>query len=85
MPKMKTHSGAKKRFSVTATGKVQSRAAHKRHRMTSKSKRGKMEGRATNILCESDARIILDDFLPYESKKRRQKTKYIPKAQREAA
>lgn len=73
MPKMKTHSGAKKRFSVTARGKVKARAAWKRHLMTNKSKRGKMEGRSTNILCEPDARIILDDFLPYQSKKRRPK------------
>jgi large subunit ribosomal protein L35 len=31
MPKMKTHSGAKKRFSVTATGKVRHRKAGKMH------------------------------------------------------
>jgi large subunit ribosomal protein L35 len=85
MPKMKTHSGAKKRFSVTKTGKVQSRAAHKRHRLISKSKRGKTEGKATKILCVSDARIILDDFLPYQSKKRRQKSRYEGKEAKAAA
>jgi large subunit ribosomal protein L35 len=84
---MKTHSGAKKRFAVTATGKVTSRAAHRRHRMTSKSKKGKMDRRATMILFEGDARAILDDFLPYEAKKRRKrnKPKYISKNKREAA
>ena len=85
MPKMKTHSGAKKRFSVTRTGKVVGRAAHKRHRMTSKSKRGKMEGRSTNILNESDARIILDDFLPYERAKRRKGRQFLKKQQQRNA
>jgi large subunit ribosomal protein L35 len=82
MPKMKTHSGAAKRFGVSARGKVVGRAAHKRHRLVSKSKRMKMEGRATHILCESDARIILDDFLPYERKKRKKRTRYIAKNKR---
>lgn len=85
MPKMKTHKGAQKRFSVTARGKVQSRAAHKRHRLVSKSKRMKMEGRATMTLCESDARIILDDFLPYERSKRQKRTRYVAKNKRKEA
>ena len=71
MPKMKTHSGAKKRFSVTRTGKVQGRAAAKRHRLTSKSKRMKAEGRSTLILKEMNAKTILDNFLPYSQAKRR--------------
>lgn len=71
MPKMKTHSGAKKRFSVTGTGKVQARAAAKRHRLTSKSKRMKRDGRATLIVPEMNAKTILDNFLPYQQKNRR--------------
>ena len=31
MPKMKTHSGAKKRFKVTGTGKVMRRRANRNH------------------------------------------------------
>lgn len=85
MPKMKTHSGAKKRFSVSRTGKVIGRAAHKRHRMTSKSKRMKAEGRSTHILTEMDARIILDNFLPYERSKRRKGHRYLKKQQQLAA
>ena len=34
MPKMKTHKGAKKRFSVTATGKVRRLKANKSHILT---------------------------------------------------
>jgi large subunit ribosomal protein L35 len=71
MPKMKTHSGAKKRFSVTRKGKVQARAAHKRHRMVSKSKRMKAAGRSTLIMTDMDAKVILDNFLPYQQRKRR--------------
>jgi large subunit ribosomal protein L35 len=82
MPKLKTHQGASKRFGVSRRGKVQGRAAAKRHRLVSKSKRMKREGRATHILCESDARIILDDFLPYERKKRKKRTRYISKSKR---
>lgn len=85
MPKMKTHSGAKKRFSVTRRGKVQARAAHKRHLMTNKSKRGKTEGKATLIMGYMDAKIILDNFLPYERKKTRAKKRYVAKNKKEAA
>jgi len=38
MPKMKTHSGAKKRFKVTGSGKVKRGAAYKRHLMRKKTK-----------------------------------------------
>jgi large subunit ribosomal protein L35 len=81
---MKTHKGAKKRFDVSRRGKVQARAAAKRHRLVSKSSRMKMEGRSTLILCESDARIILDDFLPYQRKKRKKRTRYVSKSKRTA-
>ena len=36
MPKIKTHSGAKKRFSVTGSGKVKFQHTNKRHRLTQK-------------------------------------------------
>jgi len=35
MPKMKTHSGAKKRFSLTKSGKVKRSRAYKRHNLNS--------------------------------------------------
>ncbi|MDE1151987.1 MAG: 50S ribosomal protein L35 [Micavibrio sp.] len=87
MPKMKTHSGVKKRFGVTATGKVKARSAHKRHRMTSKSKRMKREGRSTLIMGIEDATILLNNFLPYQRKLTRKKKKstYVSKADRAKA
>jgi large subunit ribosomal protein L35 len=41
MPKMKTHSGAKKRFKVTATGKVRGRHAFTSHILEKKSPKRK--------------------------------------------
>ena len=38
MPKQKTHSGVKKRFSLTATGKVKYARPNKGHFLTTKSK-----------------------------------------------
>lgn len=42
MPKMKTHSGAKKRFKVTGTGKIMRGQAGKSHLLTGKSKSRKL-------------------------------------------
>lgn len=47
MPKLKTHSGAKKRFNLTKSGKVKRAHAFKRHILTKKStkrKRGLRKG-----------------------------------------
>ena len=41
MPKMKTNSGASKRFSLTGTGKIKRKHAFKRHILTKKSKKQK--------------------------------------------
>ena len=41
MPKMKTHSGAKKRFSVTGSGKVKRNRANMRHLMRKKTTKQK--------------------------------------------
>ena len=46
MPKMKTHSGAKKRFKLTANGKVRGRHAYTSHILEKKSpKRKRQHGR----------------------------------------
>ena len=49
MPKMKTKSGAKKRFKFTATGKIKTGKADKRHRLISKSKRTRKELHGTSV------------------------------------
>jgi large subunit ribosomal protein L35 len=54
MPKMKTHSGAKKRFKVTGTGKVRGRHAFTSHILEKKSPKHKRElGRAA-LLSDHD-------------------------------
>jgi large subunit ribosomal protein L35 len=64
MPKMKTKSGAKKRFSRTATGKIKANVAHKRHRLISKPKKMKRKARGTFVLGKGDARLVLT-YMPY--------------------
>ncbi len=44
MPKLKTKSGAKKRFKVTATGKVMAAQRGKRHGMIKRTKKHKTDG-----------------------------------------
>ena len=41
MPKLKTNSGAKKRFELTGSGKVKRKHAYKRHILTKKTKKQK--------------------------------------------
>jgi large subunit ribosomal protein L35 len=54
MPKMKTHSGAKKRFKLTATGKVRGRHAFTSHILEKKSPKHKRALAAQAILSEHD-------------------------------
>ena len=68
MPKMKTRSGAKKRFKVTSSGKVKAKPAFMRHMQLNKPKSMKRKARRIGVLCESDARIVLRNFLPYSRK-----------------
>jgi len=64
MPKMKTKSSAKKRFKITATGKVRSTQAGKQHGMIKRSNKQVRNQRGTTIMSDPDARII-KKFMPY--------------------
>lgn len=64
MPKMKTKSGAKKRFKLTASGKVKVAQAGKRHGMIKRSRKFIRQARGTSVLSDQDARIV-KKFLPY--------------------
>ncbi|MEO0962475.1 MAG: 50S ribosomal protein L35 [Pseudomonadota bacterium] len=64
MPKLKTKSGAKKRFSLTAKGKVRAGQAGKRHGMIKRSQTQIRNLRGTTILAPQDAKIV-KKFLPY--------------------
>ncbi|MFN5588827.1 MAG: 50S ribosomal protein L35 [Holosporales bacterium] len=58
MPKLKTKSGAKKRFRVTGTGKIKAYPANKRHNLSCKPTKMKRSARGNFILKERDASIV---------------------------
>ncbi|SEQ55599.1 LSU ribosomal protein L35P [Faunimonas pinastri] len=64
MPKMKTKSGAKKRFKFTGSGHVKAGQAGKRHGMIKRTTKFIRKARGTTVLAEPDARIVRK-FMPY--------------------
>jgi large subunit ribosomal protein L35 len=64
MPKMKTKSGAKKRFKLTASGKVKKGQAGKRHGMIKRSNEQIRNLRGTNVLSSSETQRI-KRWMPY--------------------
>ena len=64
MPKLKTHSGAKKRMKLTATGKVKTKKAFARHILTKKSSKRLRKLRKSGILNSTDSKVV-KKLLPY--------------------
>ncbi len=64
MPKMKTKSSAKKRFKVTATGKVVGGQAGKRHGMIKRSNKFLRNARGQTVLSEPDQKLV-KSYMPY--------------------
>ncbi|MBK6563863.1 MAG: 50S ribosomal protein L35 [Saprospiraceae bacterium] len=54
MPKMKTHSSAKKRFSKTGSGKVKRFQANMRHMMRNKSNKAKTRLLGSTLVSDAD-------------------------------
>ncbi|OFX58184.1 MAG: 50S ribosomal protein L35 [Bacteroidetes bacterium GWA2_30_7] len=54
MPKMKTNSGAKKRFDITGTGKIKRKHAFKSHILTKKTIKRKRDLTKTAMVAQSD-------------------------------
>jgi large subunit ribosomal protein L35 len=63
-PKMKTHSGAKKRFKMTKSGKIKYRRSNRIHRLTQKSTKRKRTSRKANYVDKSNAAEVRA-LLPY--------------------
>ena len=63
MPKMKTKSSAKKRFKITANGKIKSAQAGKRHGMIKRSNEFIRKQRGTMVLSDPDTKIV-KKFMP---------------------
>ena len=57
MPKLKTNKAAKKRYSLTATGKVKRTKSNRRHLLANKTKRQKKSGKIQN--CENTIKKLL--------------------------
>jgi large subunit ribosomal protein L35 len=64
MPKMKTKSGAKKRFKITGTGKVMFAQQGKRHGMIKRTKKQIRQLRGTAVMFKTDGEKIKKFFLP---------------------
>jgi len=65
MPKIKTHSGAKKRFSLTKSGKVKRAKAYKNHILNKKStkrKRNLRKGGYADVTNEA----VIKNLIPYK-------------------
>jgi large subunit ribosomal protein L35 len=58
MPKMKTNSGAKKRFALTGTGKIKRKHAFKRHILTKKTKKQKRNLTHFAVLSGADEKRV---------------------------
>ena len=64
MPKLKTKSSVKKRFRLTASGKIRHGNAFKRHGMRKRTSKQNRQQRGTSILSDSDFQIIRP-MMPY--------------------
>ncbi|GAA1747192.1 50S ribosomal protein L35 [Agromyces humatus] len=58
MPKQKTHSGSKKRFKVTGSGKIKKQQAGMRHNLEVKSSKRKARLNQDKVVSAPDAKVI---------------------------
>ena len=64
MPKLKTKSSAKKRFSLTGSGKLRRNYACKNHMLRRRSQKMKRNARGTTVMANADAKIV-KKYMPY--------------------
>ena len=62
MPKMKTKSSAKKRFTLTGSGKIKRKHAFKSHILTTKSKKRKLKLTHSGLVHDSDVNSIKEQL-----------------------
>ncbi len=58
MPKQKTHSGAKKRFKVTGSGKITQEQANRRHLMEVKSSKRTRKLESDQVVAPADVKKV---------------------------
>ncbi len=64
MPKMKSNSGAKKRFKVTKNGRVKFKGAYRNHILTKKSTKAKRKMRGAHYIADTQEHQV-KAMLPY--------------------
>jgi large subunit ribosomal protein L35 len=64
MPKLKTKSSAKKRFKISAKGKVITAQAGKRHGMIKRTNTQIRNQRGTTVMSKQDSKIV-KSYMPY--------------------
>ena len=64
MPKMKTKSGAKKRFKPTSSGMLKAAQAGKRHGMIKRTNSQIRKQRGTTVMSKQDGKIV-KSYMPY--------------------
>jgi large subunit ribosomal protein L35 len=64
MPKLKTKSSVKKRFKITATGKVLAGPGKKRHNLSARSQKAKRQNRGSQVLTHADG-LTVKQWAPY--------------------
>ncbi|MEK9751132.1 MAG: 50S ribosomal protein L35 [Flavobacteriaceae bacterium] len=62
MPKMKTKSSAKKRFTLTGSGKIKRKHAFKSHILTKKSKKRKLKLTHSGLVNDADVNSIKEQL-----------------------
>ena len=65
MPKLKTNKAAKKRYSLTATGKVKRTKSNRRHLLANKTKRQRKQGKIQNAYLDKTCESTVKKLLPY--------------------
>lgn len=65
MPKIKTHRGAAKRFSLTKSGKIKRAKAYKSHILTKKTTKRTRNLRQTGYIAECEAKKVRE-LIPYK-------------------
>ncbi len=67
MPKMKSHSGAKKRFRMTGTGKVKRGHQGKSHILTKKDTKRKRRLRQQTLVSTAQVKTVKNSLIPYKA------------------
>ena len=68
MAKLKTNKAAKKRYSLTATGKVKRTKSNRRHLLANKTPRAKARGKVQDAYADKTCEAGIKKLLPYGNK-----------------